>query len=194
MPPLHPVHHGLADVSREVRALWDEMDLVRRSARSNGTPAPGPGGVTDHGHLSGLLDDDHPRYLTTARGDARYYTKAEVDALIDAITAGEMSGPDGAVDREWAVYDGTTGKVLGRGGVTSVEDETSVTVEPVDSKDLNMRAAEGKSTKLGRAGGPIRLGTLDGLVRADNGLLDAMPFYFDSTLRSVVAEDIEEIA
>lgn len=32
----------------------------------------GGGGVTDHGLLTGLGDDDHPHYLTTARGDARY--------------------------------------------------------------------------------------------------------------------------
>lgn len=32
----------------------------------------GNGGVTDHGNLDGLGDDDHPQYLTQARGDARY--------------------------------------------------------------------------------------------------------------------------
>lgn len=31
-----------------------------------------PTGVTDHGELTGLDQDDHPQYLTTARGDARY--------------------------------------------------------------------------------------------------------------------------
>jgi hypothetical protein len=30
------------------------------------------GGVTDHGALTGLSDDDHTQYLTDARGDARY--------------------------------------------------------------------------------------------------------------------------
>jgi hypothetical protein len=30
------------------------------------------GGVTDHGALTGLGDDDHPQYLNNARGDARY--------------------------------------------------------------------------------------------------------------------------
>ncbi|MGA1076607.1 MAG: hypothetical protein ACO307_15965, partial [Ilumatobacteraceae bacterium] len=32
----------------------------------------GGGGVTDHGALTGLADDDHTQYLTAARGDARY--------------------------------------------------------------------------------------------------------------------------
>lgn len=40
----------------------------------------GGGGVTDHGALTGLDDDDHPHYLNATRGDARYYTQAQVDA------------------------------------------------------------------------------------------------------------------
>ena len=40
--------------------------------------APG-GGVTDHGALTGLLDDDHPQYLNETRGDARYYTQTQLD-------------------------------------------------------------------------------------------------------------------
>lgn len=42
----------------------------------------GGGGVTDHGALTGLADDDHSQYLNQARGDARYYTEAETDAFI----------------------------------------------------------------------------------------------------------------
>lgn len=34
--------------------------------------AGGGGGVSDHGALTGLDDDDHPQYLTRARGDALY--------------------------------------------------------------------------------------------------------------------------
>lgn len=37
-------------------------------------------GVNDHGNLSGLSDDDHLQYHNDARGDARYYTQAQVDA------------------------------------------------------------------------------------------------------------------
>ena len=39
--------------------------------------------VTDHGALGGLPDDDHPQYHNNARGDARYYTQAQVDGEID---------------------------------------------------------------------------------------------------------------
>ncbi len=41
----------------------------------------GGGGVTDHGALTGLADDDHPQYHNDTRGDARYYTKGEIDTL-----------------------------------------------------------------------------------------------------------------
>jgi hypothetical protein len=56
-------------------------------------------GVIDHGILSGLLDDDHPQYHTDARGDIRYYTQAQVDALIATISGklddhSELNGLD----------------------------------------------------------------------------------------------------
>lgn len=39
-------------------------------------------GVSDHGALSGLGDDDHSQYLDTVRGDARYYTRSQVDGFL----------------------------------------------------------------------------------------------------------------
>jgi hypothetical protein len=54
--------------------------------------AGGGGGVTDHGALTGLADDDHPQYLNNTRGDTRYYTKSEVDALIAAAGGGLSDG------------------------------------------------------------------------------------------------------
>jgi hypothetical protein len=36
----------------------------------------GGGGVTDHGGLTGLADDDHTQYHTDARGDARYHPQS----------------------------------------------------------------------------------------------------------------------
>jgi len=48
------------------------------------TPA---GEATEHSLLSGLADDDHIQYHTDARGDIRYYTKSQVDALIDGISS-----------------------------------------------------------------------------------------------------------
>lgn len=51
-------------------------------------PGGGGGGVTDHGLLTGLADDDHTQYHTDARGDARYSLLAHNHTgLYDAIGA-----------------------------------------------------------------------------------------------------------
>lgn len=44
--------------------------------------AAGGGGVSDHGALTGLGDDDHTQYHNDTRGDARYYTQAQVDSSL----------------------------------------------------------------------------------------------------------------
>lgn len=46
----------------------------------------GGGGTSDHGALTGLGDDDHTQYHNDARGDARYYTKGQVDGLVSGAT------------------------------------------------------------------------------------------------------------
>jgi len=58
----------------------DDTDVIRANYELSGSVAAGD----DHGGLSGLLDDDHPQYHTNARGDARYYIKPTVDALLAA--------------------------------------------------------------------------------------------------------------
>lgn len=46
--------------------------------------AIGSTGVTDHGALTGLADDDHTQYHNDTRGDIRYYTKTANDTLLAA--------------------------------------------------------------------------------------------------------------
>jgi hypothetical protein len=53
----------------------------------------GGGGVTDHGDLTGLADDDHTQYHTDARGDARY---APVGNGVTNGDAHDHVGGDGA--------------------------------------------------------------------------------------------------
>lgn len=99
--------------------------------------AVGTVGVTDHGALTGLGDDDHLQYLTEARGDARYYTETEIDALLTGksdtshvhsylpLTGGTLTGDTiysqtgryiklGAWtnDGNWAAVDGANGYLL----------------------------------------------------------------------------------
>jgi hypothetical protein len=63
---------------------------------------PEPSVVTDHGALTGLSDDDHPQYHNDARGDARYYTKTQVDTALTGKADASRGLPSG----------GSTGQVL----------------------------------------------------------------------------------
>lgn len=49
-----------------------DENLVAAFDGGGWAPISGGGGVTDHGLLAGLSDDDHPQYHNNARGDARY--------------------------------------------------------------------------------------------------------------------------
>ncbi|HCR55871.1 TPA: hypothetical protein DIV49_02765 [Candidatus Saccharibacteria bacterium] len=62
----------------------DGQSLVYQSGSGTWIPATvtSGGGVTDHGALTGLSDDDHPQYHNDARGDARYYTQSQVDTAL----------------------------------------------------------------------------------------------------------------
>lgn len=56
--------------------------------------------ISDHGILSGLGDDDHPHYLTAARGDARYPSRAEMQVIDD-----DLGTLEGAFDAHEAAAD-----------------------------------------------------------------------------------------
>ena len=75
------------------------LDLLGSAARPqyNGAALAllsdtGGGGVTDHGALTGLGDDDHPQYLNETRGDARYAQTADLSDYLP-LTGGILSGP-----------------------------------------------------------------------------------------------------
>lgn len=75
----------------------DELSDVDTAGASNGqvlaksasgwTPTTVATGITDHGVLSGLNDDDHTQYFNQSRGDARYYPRSEVDTALAGKTA-----------------------------------------------------------------------------------------------------------
>jgi hypothetical protein len=57
--------------------------------------------ITDHGHLTGLGDDDHQQYLNNARGDDRYTPKSHIGTggnahavVVSGGASGFMTGPD----------------------------------------------------------------------------------------------------
>lgn len=63
----------LAAQGAAVRAAASAAERAAAAAEAAAAASGGGGGgVSDHGALTGLDDDDHPQYLTQARGDARY--------------------------------------------------------------------------------------------------------------------------
>lgn len=103
------------DLIRTVRNLRRDHDDLRRTALARiGMVSGGGGGVTDHGALTGLADDDHTQYHTDARGDARYSLLAHnhsgtyqpLDS--DLTTIAGLSPSNGQLMRRvagaWAAY------------------------------------------------------------------------------------------
>ena len=147
--------------------------------------AGGGGGVTDHGALTGLNDDDHTQYLNETRHDLldhagltgipsitglldetahdlldhtgltgipTQYTdemaqdaigtlisngtqsgitvtyddaNAKLDFTVTASGAGDVTGPASSVDSNFALFNGTTGKVIKDGGVKASDFATA---------------------------------------------------------------------
>jgi len=82
----------------------------------NGLPADiatggGGGGATDHGALTGLLDDDHTQYHNDTRGDVRYHVKTNAPRLFSGV-----ANPNGSVlpDKAGDLYQDTDDKILYR--------------------------------------------------------------------------------
>jgi hypothetical protein len=68
------------------------------SASSSWLPEASSPGVTDHGALTGLGDDDHTQYHNDTRGDARYYTQTQLQ------TSGQSSVHWDNITNEPATY------------------------------------------------------------------------------------------
>ena len=87
--------------SSEYKALQPYVvEDIRKVVTAAGTVGGSAStGVTDHGALTGLSDDDHPQYLTPVRGDARYIPSTRT------LTAGAglTGGGDLSADRSFAV-------------------------------------------------------------------------------------------
>lgn len=65
---------SISIVEEPIKLFFPDLGVqVALTAPTEEGSGGGPGGgVTDHGALGGLSDDDHPQYLNNARGDARY--------------------------------------------------------------------------------------------------------------------------
>jgi hypothetical protein len=92
-------------------------------------------GVTDHGALTGLSDDDHTQYFNTTRGDARYQLKsdrlAEIAALTPSVTGQtiEWSGSAWVVGTD----DGGVSSLNSLSGALTIANGSNITVTPSGS-------------------------------------------------------------
>jgi len=69
-------------------------------------------GVLDHGLLTNLGDDDHTQYFNETRGDARYYTQTQIDALLSGLSTdhGDLTGLNDNDHPQYAVA-GSNGQI-----------------------------------------------------------------------------------
>ena len=137
-----------------------------RAYQSGGTPAVeawngsswgsigGGGGVSDHGALTGLPDDDHPQYHNDSRGDARYYTKAAIDARVlndidDVDTTGVSNGDYLGYNSGSSTWEPITPPVLTTSDISDyVAPKTYVVAEEAAST-LSPGTAGGKQWSFG---------------------------------------------
>jgi len=116
------------------------------------------GGVTDHGQLTGLSDDDHGQYHTDARGDARYYTRTALDI-------GQLDGryyTETEVDSQFAALGSAAALEAG----TIVDDVLQL--EDVGGGTPGLPAVDG-SRLTGLPSGVSDHGALTGLSDDDHG-------------------------
>ncbi len=123
------------------------------------TGGTGNSGVTDHGALSGLGDDDHPQYLTAGRADARYsarnhdhanaYEPAGAAAQAAAQAASQAVTAHVAADHPHAQYLRSANPVSHVGVNTTANDTNRLAVNS-DASLLNHNGA-GHQVKVNKA-------------------------------------------
>lgn len=120
----------------------------------------GGGGVTDHGDLTGLADDDHSQYHNDTRGDARYYTKSQSDTNYEAKNANIQSHISSTANPH-----GVTKSQVGLGSA----DNTSDIDKPISSAQqaaINLKADINSPTFTGTVSGITK--SMVGLSNVDN--------------------------
>lgn len=138
------VHNGSA-VTRLGKGTNGQVLTVNTSTATDLEWATPSAGVTDHGALTGLADDDHTQYHNNTRGDARYYRENEFSSSTGAAAAPLKTSAAGLLE------------IKGIGlGKTAAADE--VTAAGDIKTDGDLRAADGivtGSTSINPAAGRV---------------------------------------
>ena len=95
------------------------------------------GSTIDHGNLKGLGDDDHPQYLNVARGDARYYTKTELDGGVLDSRYYTESEVDSLLDNKADKVSGATA-----GNLASLDANGNLQDSGIASADVFKKSAD----------------------------------------------------
>lgn len=119
----------------------------------------GGGGVTDHGALTGLADDDHSQYHNDARGDARYGERASnLDIDIGTETVDSFVDTDGK-GADWSyVVDKGPGTHLRKGKISACWDKIADSA-PVfkDISTTDIGDTSGVTFSVDKSGNTVRL-------------------------------------
>lgn len=149
-------------------------------------PPGGGGGVTDHGDLTGLGDDDHTQYLNQTRGDARYFTQAQVTtALAGKSDVGHAHSSGQITDFNTAVDARIQNVVAGAPGALDTLDELAAAL----GDDANFAATI--TTALSNKQ-PIDadLTTIAGLAPADGSVLARVAGAWNSRTAAQLKSDL----
>lgn len=91
-----------------------------------GPPGPPGTGVSDHGALTGLSDDDHSQYYNQTRGDARYVQSTALNELVDDRVAALLVAGNNVTLTYNDAADTLTVGATGGGG-SAIENTHSIT-------------------------------------------------------------------
>lgn len=114
-------------------------------------------GVTDHGLLTGLADDDHTQYHTDARGDARYSLLGHTHSGLAPTggASGYVLKKNSITDYDYSWQVDSTG---GGGSATLTEVEVDLaTTKPRDSGSFTISSSgltTGKMVSIQKSNGP----------------------------------------
>lgn len=163
-------------VIQRIKQLEREVERLKRWERPIGG-----GGVTDHGALSGLADDDHTQYLNTTRHDTT--TRHTLGTVVPHDDHGALAGlgdddhtqytkhPASSTDNAIVRWDGTSGRIIQNSDVriddngklsgdgldgwiydTDTWSYVSTTSFKVSGKDVRYKFPKGTKIKLVQSG------------------------------------------
>ncbi len=145
-------------------AAASALAAANAQAAAEAAAGGGSGGTSDHGSLSGLLDDDHTQYHNDSRGDARYYTKGQVDTLTN-----NAASANSAADRSRANHTGTQ-PISSVAGLQEILDSSgTASVNSVAGKIGNVTLVSSDISDTGAVGRTVMGATTDTAARSAIG-------------------------